>query len=149
MTRTPFTPALVLSVLLNWAHACNAQPAAGQQTVAGAAREVRVTTGPVIRSIADSSAVIAWSTNVTTDTLLRYGKSADNLDQLARAPWDGVTHSVQLRNLTPETTYYYRIGTSKVQNREPMSAVASFRTLARGQAQEGEWSSSVGPPRQP
>lgn len=105
------------------------QKAATQTAVAPPARDVKVTNGPVVRSVADTSALITWSTNVSTDTLLHYGKSADNLDQVARAPWGGLTHSVQLRNLTPETTYYFRVGTSVAQNTEPMSSTASFRTL--------------------
>jgi phosphodiesterase/alkaline phosphatase D-like protein len=128
-----FTPALVLSVLLIWGcpHTRRATPSASvQKTVATPAREVRVTAGPVVRSVTDTTAVIAWSTNVITDSLLRYGNRADNLDQLARSPWDGLTHSVQLGNLTPETTYYYRVGTSTAQNAESMGSVPSFRTCA-------------------
>jgi hypothetical protein len=131
-----FTPALVLSVVVTWG--CSdtygaSPPGAAQITGVTPAREVRVTAGPVVRSVTDTTAVIAWSTNVIADSLLRYGKGADNLDQLARSPWNGLTHSVQLRNLTAETTYYYRVGTSATQSTEPMRSVASFKTnAARG-----------------
>ena len=129
---TPATGRVLLSALLiSGSHARRATPSESvQKTAATPAREVRVTTGPVVHSVTDTGAVIVWSTNVISDTLLRYGKRADNLDQLARSPWDGLTHSVQLGNLTPETTYYYRVGTSTAQNGEPMGSVASFRTRA-------------------
>jgi hypothetical protein len=133
LERNLFFPALFLSVLVMWGctHAQRAtSPASAQKTPTPPAREVRVTTGPVVRSVTETSAVIAWSTNVITDTLLRYGKRSDNLDQVARSPWDGLSHSVQLGNLTPGTTYYYRVGTSKPQSTEPMNSAANFRTQA-------------------
>jgi phosphodiesterase/alkaline phosphatase D-like protein len=94
-----------------------------------ATREIRVTNGPTIHSISDTTARITWSTNVSSPTLLRYGVRPDNLDQVTREPWDGLTHRVQLTNLKPETTYYYRVVAPVLQKTEPMSAPASFTTL--------------------
>jgi len=129
------TPAFALLTILLLSFICGSseaqkknQSTPAQKAATEAVRDVRVTNGPVVRSITDTTALINWSTNVSTDTLLHYGTRSDALDEVARAPWGGLTHSIQLRNLTPDTTYYYRIGTSAAQNTEPMSAVASFRT---------------------
>jgi hypothetical protein len=128
---TASTVILLALVIAGWTHIQKGpQTVSAQRTVTPPVRDVKVTSGPVVRSVTDTSALIAWSTNLSTDTLLRYGKRADNLDQVARAPWGGLTHSVQLKNLTPETTYYFRVGTSVAQNTEPMSATARLTTQA-------------------
>jgi len=104
------------------------QPPTSQKEATPTVREVKVTNGPVVQSLTDTTAVITWSTNVSADTLLHYGKNSDNLDRVEREPWGGLTHRVRLIQLTPDTTYYYRVGTSAVQAAEPMAATASFRT---------------------
>jgi phosphodiesterase/alkaline phosphatase D-like protein len=93
-----------------------------------AVREVKVTYGPSVQSLTDTTAFITWSTNVSADTVLRYGTSSDTLDKVAQSPSGGTTHSVKLQNLTPDTKYYYRIGTSAPQATEPMRGTASFTT---------------------
>jgi hypothetical protein len=117
----------IAPVIGSCAHNQKGTRIASAQTKAPA-RDVKVTNGPVVRSVTDTTALITWSTNVSADTLLRYGTSADNFDQIARAPWGGLTHSLLLSNLAPKTTYYFRVGTSLTQNTEPMSATASFTT---------------------
>jgi hypothetical protein len=91
-------------------------------------REVKVMYGPSVRSLTDTTAFITWSTNVSDKSLLRYGTAPKKLDQVAQSPSGGTNHSAQLENLTPDTTYYYRVGTSAVQTTEPMSGPARFRT---------------------
>jgi hypothetical protein len=94
------------------------------------AHEARVIYGPVEQSISATSALITWSTNVSTRTVLLYGVNPNNLDQVAQEPWDGLTHRVLLNNLAPNTTYYYRVGayTPRSGGEEPMRGTASFRT---------------------
>lgn len=93
-----------------------------------AVREVKVTYGPSVQSLTDTTAFITWSTNVSAETVLRYGTSSDTLDKVAQSPSGGTTHSVHLKNLTPDTKYYYRVGAGAPQATEPMSGTASFRT---------------------
>jgi hypothetical protein len=104
------------------------QPASTQNMPTQPPRDVKVTQGLVVQQLSGTTVLIHWSTNVVTDTLLRYGTSAGNLDQVATEPWAGVTHRVVLNNLTPNTTYYYRVAASSSQNTEPMSMAASFHT---------------------
>lgn len=95
-----------------------------------AAPEVKVTYGPVARVTGGGSILITWSTNVSAGTLLHYGLSPDKLDQVARSSWDGTTHRIQLANLAPDTTYFYRIfvPTGQTIEKEAMSGTANFRT---------------------
>jgi hypothetical protein len=102
-----------------------------------AERPVRITKGPLFESISDHSAVIAWSTDEQGSSRVEYGTSPHNLDQMGEAPWgaDGRTHRVELRNLRPDTTYYFEVETgqargngSDVETRGRLS----FRTQPRG-----------------
>lgn len=93
-----------------------------------AVHDVKVTYGPSVQSLTDTTAFITWSTNVSANTVLRYGTKPDALDQVAQSPSGGTTHSVHLKDLTPETTYYYRVGSVAPQTTEPMSGPASFKT---------------------
>jgi phosphodiesterase/alkaline phosphatase D-like protein len=96
------------------------------------ASEVRVTYGPVARVTAAGTIFIAWSTNVSSATALQYGSSPDKLDQMAQTPTEGTTHRIQLTDLKPDTTYYYRVVVPEAGAgpREAMVNVASFRTPA-------------------
>src|SRR5690242_2130033 len=64
---------------------------------------VRITHGPVVENVSDTTATIAWSTNVNSGTTLRYGTSPNHLDQGAGMPWGGFTHRVYLKDLQPGT----------------------------------------------
>ena len=69
---------------------------------------VQITNGPVVENVTDTSAEIAWSTNVNSGTTLRYGTDPSHLDQAAGMPWGGLTHRVTIKNLEPNTTYYFK-----------------------------------------
>ena len=71
----------------------------------GQGSAVQITNGPVAENVSDTTAQIAWSTNVSSGTVLHYGTDPNNLDQKASMPWGGMTHRVQLQNLKPGTTY--------------------------------------------
>jgi hypothetical protein len=92
-----------------------------------AAGRTNVISGPVVLRVSDTSVRIVWSSNVVTDSRLRYGTHPDKLDQVADEPWGGSTHRVWLKNLAPNTTYYYRIGDSTARG-SAADEVATFRT---------------------
>jgi phosphodiesterase/alkaline phosphatase D-like protein len=91
---------------------------------------VKITNGPVIENVTDTTAVIAWSTNVSAGTVLRYGTDPNRLDQIASMPWGGLTHRVNLKDLTPGTTYYYQAESPKAQGTGSTAQApqSSFRT---------------------
>lgn len=108
---------------------------------------VRITNGPLFEQITPDSATIAWSTNVPSSFVLRYGTDPQQLDQTTKAHWTPTTHRVVLRGLQPGTHYYFSIepaqpapapsqptalGTASPASTPPVQIYA-FRTLARGQ----------------
>jgi hypothetical protein len=62
-----------------------------------------------VQSVSATTALITWSTTVSTPTMLQYGASAESLDQVAEEPWAGRTHRVHLIALKPGTIYYFRV----------------------------------------
>lgn len=74
----------------------------------------KITNGPVVESVDDTSAVIAWTTNTGGSTILKYGTDRNNLDKTAQAPYaddektEHQTHRVHLKNLKPGTTYFFQ-----------------------------------------
>lgn len=72
-------------------------------------QSILITHGPVVESASASSAVIAWSTNVSAGTVVRYGTDPNHLTVRAEMPWGGYTHRVTLRNLQSDTTYYFQV----------------------------------------
>ncbi len=101
----------------------NAKPAAA-----------RITKGPIVEWVGDTTAVIAWSTNVNASTMVRYGTSAENLNEVAQTPWGGLTHRVHIQHLQPNTTYYFEVGSEHAQGSGAKleSPVHSFRTVEKG-----------------
>jgi hypothetical protein len=94
------------------------------------ALSVEIVAGPVVEQVTATTAVIAWSTNVNSGTVLRYGTDPQHLDQTAGMPWGGLTHRVYLKDLKPDTRYYFQAESPKGQG-TGTSATApstSFRT---------------------
>jgi len=99
-------------------------------------QNAQITQGPVVESVSGNSAVIAWSTNAPSSTVVMYGTTPGNLTQTAQAPWgEGgqTTHRVTLTGLQPNTTYYYQVqsGQSQGTGTGAQSNIASFRTSAQ------------------
>lgn len=116
-------------------------PETGQSQQQNQRTNVEITQQPRVENTGDNSATILWSTNVQSGSRIRYGTDRNNLSQTATAPWGGVTHRVELKNLRPNTTYYYQVisehasgsGTSATGN------IDQFRTGGNGQqAQYGD-----------
>jgi hypothetical protein len=84
----------------------NAEEKAEQQAKKHEAN-VKITKGPTIEYASADKAVIAWSTNVPSSTVVRYGTDPNNLNQTAQAPYGGDTHRVHLNNLKADTNYFF------------------------------------------
>jgi len=95
---------------------------------------VQITHGPVVENVTDTTAEIAWSTNVNSGTSLHYGTDPTHLDQTAGMPWGGFTHRVLIKNLTPNTTYYFKAESGQGQGTGTLAeaAQASFQTKPAG-----------------
>jgi len=108
------------------------------QADAGAAADatVKITNGPVVEAVTDNTATIAWSTNRRGSSRVTYGTDRNNLTQLGEAPWGrgGLTHRVELKNLQPNTTYYFLVETGQAQGtggEVESQTVQSFTTKSR------------------
>ena len=113
----------VYVLLLLWS--CVAAAQAGQEM-----QTVRVTEGPTITYVDDQFAVVAWTTNVPTESRVFYGIHADDLNQVAESLQASTLHRVDLRNLKPDTTYYFQLDTPGPE----IPPVLQFRTVAAGAA---------------
>jgi hypothetical protein len=99
-----------------------------------ASNAVQITNGPVVEILTDTTAQIAWSTNVNAGTTLRYGTDPGHLDQTAGMPWGGLTHRVTIKNLSPNTTYYFSAESSQGQGTgtQAQTGPSSFQTRPAG-----------------
>ncbi len=99
-----------------------------------AGNAVQITNGPVVENVTDTTAEIAWSTNVNAGTTLHYGTDPSHLDQTAGMPWGGLTHRVSLKNLNPNTTYYFKAESAQGQGTgtQAQAEQASFQTKPAG-----------------
>lgn len=68
--------------------------------------------GPYLQSGTPSSIIVKWRSVNATDSLVRYGTSPGNLTQSALVPDVSINHEVKLTGLSPDTRYYYSIGSS-------------------------------------
>lgn len=93
---------------------------------------INVVQGPTIQYADDEFAVITWTSDQPSESRIFYGKTSSNLNQVAE---DGKSlstrHQVDLRNLQPNTMYYFRVDTG--QNGEAgATALNSFQTVVAG-----------------
>ncbi|MCE9609117.1 MAG: metallophosphoesterase [Chthoniobacter sp.] len=78
-----------------------------------------VTRGPYLQSASPTQMVVRWRTTANTPGRARYGTDAGNLIDYvnstvtaAPSPATGFDHVALITGLTPNTTYYYTIGTA-------------------------------------
>lgn len=81
-------------------------------TLPNSGSAVSIVRTPYLQMATPTSMIVRWRTNVATNSRVRYG-----LDPGALSSWvDDSTltteHVIALRNLTPNTTYYYSVGTT-------------------------------------
>jgi len=77
-----------------------------------AAAPERVIRGPYLQSGTPTGVIVKWRTDVETDAVVRYGPTPNDLDYVAGDPTPTTEHEVQLSGLSPDTQYYYSIGSS-------------------------------------
>ena len=92
--------------------------------------QLKIVKGPKVEHITRDTVTIAWSTNVSSGTVLHYGTDRDNLDQKAEMPWGGFTHRVTAKNLKPGTTYYFQAESNHAQGSgaSVSSVIGTFTT---------------------
>ena len=81
----------------------------------GAAPEARAQTverGPYLQVPTSGSMVIRWRTDVPTDSRVSYGASPGSLGTNVDDPALVTDHEVEVSGLTPNTQYFYSVGTT-------------------------------------
>jgi purple acid phosphatase-like protein len=86
---------------------------------------VEVTEGPTITYVDDQFAVVAWTTKAPSESRVFYGTDAEDLNQVAESMKATTAHRVDLRDLKPDTTYYFQLDTGGPTD----AAVLQFRTV--------------------
>jgi hypothetical protein len=75
-----------------------------------------------------STAIITWTTNSSSDSLVNYDTSPGPLLQHASDNSSVISHSIKLENLTPDTMYYYEVYSGGERSPAEASAYYSFKT---------------------
>ena len=97
----------------------------------------RITNGPLVKETTRDSAEIAWSTDAPGSSIVKYGENPNTLNHKAEKPWGGskesngdYNHTVWVKGLKPNTTYYYMVetGQGKGTGTEAQSRPQEFRT---------------------
>src|SRR5438309_11706015 len=100
----------------------------------------RITNGPVVKKTTDTVAEIAWSTDAPGSSIVKYGTNPNALTQTAEEPWGGgkepngdFNHTVWVKNLKPNTTYYFKVitGQGLGTGTETESRPEQFHTMER------------------
>lgn len=111
-------------------------PVSGQAGVGSAASSgqgasaLQITNGPGAMAVTATSAVIFWNTSAPSGSVVHYGTSPNALDQTAQSPWGQTAHRVELKNLQPNTTYYFQAESGQAQGTGTgaMSGIEVFKT---------------------
>ena len=77
-----------------------------------AAAAPAVTRGPYLQMGTSSSMVVRWRTSASSDSRVCYGSAPDNLFPCVDVGNQTTEHSVTVSGLTPDTRYYYSVGTT-------------------------------------
>lgn len=94
------------------------------------------TISAVSSTVADSSAIISWTTDEVSDSAVRYGTTSGSYDLNAGDATDVTAHKVTLTNLQPNTTYFYVVESiDRSGNGPAQSTEGTFSTTEAGSVQ--------------
>jgi len=68
--------------------------------------------GPYLQMSTPTSIVVRWRTDDSTDSRVRYGASPGSLNMVSGGVALTTEHEITLNNLTPNTKYFYSVGTT-------------------------------------
>lgn len=102
----------------------------------GLLEAVELQDGPHVE-ITNTTATIRWKTDVECGTRIRFGQSADKLDQKA-GEGVAIEHSAILTSLKPSTTYFFTVGTART-----ALGNGSFKTTGDGKPAKNDSTSST------
>lgn len=66
-----------------------------------------------VRNLTANAATIAWKTDVEVRGFVVYGTEPQELVRVAPEAQETKSHEITIENLTPQTSYYYKIGSGE------------------------------------
>ena len=99
-----------------------------------AQQKFQITNGPVVEKLTPDSVVVAWTTSAPSSSIVKYGTDTNNLSKTAQAEWGQQTHRVTVKDLQPNTIYYFRVQSGQAQGtgQDMSSAVFPVMTETPG-----------------
>ncbi len=76
------------------------------------ATNLNLTRGPYLQNGSHTNVTVRWRTDASVMGVVRYGVDLANLNLVAAESAPTNEHQITLKNLAPDTRYYYSIGTS-------------------------------------
>ena len=89
-----------------------------------------IVSGPVVSDITTNSALVSWVTNEVSTSVIEYGTKPED-GFTATGEDNNTEHSVLLKSLLSNMTYYYRVGSADANKNMVYSQRKSFKTLAQ------------------
>jgi 3',5'-cyclic AMP phosphodiesterase CpdA len=74
-----------------------------------------------------TSIIITWETTTNQDAVIYYGLSTEDLNNSEENTTLSTIHHIELINLSPNSTYYYKVGSFNPQSQN-LTIIAQFRT---------------------
>jgi hypothetical protein len=87
-----------------------------------------------ISSLSDTSSLISWDTNEGADSLVEYGLTSLYTSSSTLNSAYTMSHSIRISNLSPQTTYHYRVISKDFFGNISTSSDAQFTTTASAPA---------------
>jgi len=82
-----------------------------------------------VKSFSTSTTItIKWETNNDSDSKVEYGKSKNNLSHKKEDSKNEKDHKITIKNLEPDTTYYFKVSSEDENNSEDESKTYKIKT---------------------
>ncbi|WP_111977898.1 putative Ig domain-containing protein [Algibacillus agarilyticus] len=86
-----------------------------------------------VLQLGESDATLVWATDEAASAVLKYGQSADNLNQSIVIAEPRIDHLLSMNGLTVDSTYFYQVVMTDTSGNNAESVVASFTTKPAGE----------------
>ncbi len=73
---------------------------------------VQISRGPYLQTGTATSVIVKWGTVIPTDSKVQYGSAPGSLTSSVSSGASTSDHEIELTGLSPDTTYYYSVGSS-------------------------------------
>lgn len=103
---------------------------------------------PYLQRAGADEVTVVWTTDVATDSVVRWGATPDALDEVTTIAGARTQHEVRLTGLAPSTTYHYAVGSSagtlsggdgahQLRTAPPVASPTKFRAWVVGDSGTG------------